>query len=233
MKEKANIIYFVADQMRADSLHHLGCTASQTPHLDAIAKEGISYANAYCQNPVCVPSRCSFLTGLYPHTTGHRTIHYLQNEGEPNIMKTMKAHGYEVVWAGRNDVIPAHRSLREYCDVYFNGRDLENHVDDCSKNRPYPHPPAPNTTPAHNDVTQPGYYSQFIGKLSREQAHALGKAGNDWMTLQALFRYLRRRKSKRPLFLYISLLFPHPPYGCEEPWYSAIDRSSRRRAKAR
>ncbi|WP_370774151.1 sulfatase-like hydrolase/transferase [Holdemania massiliensis] len=29
----------------------------------------------------------------------------------------------------------------------------------------------------------------------------------------------------RPLFLYISLLFPHPPYGCEDPWYSQIDRS--------
>ena len=87
-----NIIYFVADQLRADALHHLGNEASQTPNLDALASEGISYANAYCQNPVCVPSRCSFLTGLYPHTTGHRTIHYLQNEEAANFMTTMIDH---------------------------------------------------------------------------------------------------------------------------------------------
>ena len=73
--EKQNIIMFVADQMRSDSLHHLGNKASITPNLDQIVNEGVSFENAYCQNPVCVPSRCSFLTGLYPHTTGHRTMH--------------------------------------------------------------------------------------------------------------------------------------------------------------
>ena len=44
---------------------------------DALAAEGVSFTNAYCQNPVCVPSRCSFLTGWYPHTMGHRTMHYM------------------------------------------------------------------------------------------------------------------------------------------------------------
>ena len=90
MAKKENIFLFVADQMRSDSLHHLGNEASITPNLDQLLEDGISYENAYCQNPVCVPSRCSFLTGLYPHTTGHRTMHYLQKEYEPNILKEMK-----------------------------------------------------------------------------------------------------------------------------------------------
>ncbi len=220
-----NIIYFVADQLRADALHHLGNEASQTPNLDALASEGISYANAYCQNPVCVPSRCSFLTGLYPHTTGHRTIHYLQNEEEPNLMKTMKEQGYEVVWAGRNDVVAANHSFEAYCDVYFNGIDRENHRADRSKKQPAKHPSTPNLSPSIKDTSVPGYYSHYLGKLSETQAHQANWAGNDWAILDAVFDYLDHRQSDRPLFLYISLLFPHPPYGCEDPWYSQIDRS--------
>lgn len=57
---RPNIVYFVADQMRADSLHHLGNKAAITPNLDELAQDGVSFENAYCQNPVCVPSRCSF-----------------------------------------------------------------------------------------------------------------------------------------------------------------------------
>jgi arylsulfatase A-like enzyme len=90
---KPHIIYFVADQLRSDALHHLGNPASQTPNMDSLAEEGVSFQHAYCQNPVCVPSRTSFLTGLYPHTTGHRTMHFLQNEDEPNILKEMKNNG--------------------------------------------------------------------------------------------------------------------------------------------
>lgn len=55
-----NIVLFVADQMRSDSMAHMGNPASITPHLDQLAEEGVSFENAYCQNPVCVPSRNSF-----------------------------------------------------------------------------------------------------------------------------------------------------------------------------
>ena len=77
MSNKPNIVWFVADQMRCDSMAHMGNPAASTPNLDALAQEGVSFTNAYCQNPVCVPSRCSFLTGWYPHTMGHRTMHYM------------------------------------------------------------------------------------------------------------------------------------------------------------
>lgn len=61
---KVNIIIFNPDQMRADSIGHLGNPAARTPFLDEWAKsEAVSFRNAFCQNPVCVPSRCSFTTG--------------------------------------------------------------------------------------------------------------------------------------------------------------------------
>ena len=129
MSKKPNILAFVADQMRNDALHLMGNAASLTPNLDAMATEGVAFQNAYCQNPVCVPSRSSFLTGLYPHTTGHQNMHYLQREDEPNLLKVMKENGYEVIWIGRNDVVPADRAKTAYCDEYYDGRDFFNKRD--------------------------------------------------------------------------------------------------------
>lgn len=76
------------------------------PHLDAFAKqEAVSFENAFCQNPVCVPSRCSFLTGLYPHTNGHRTMHYMLNDNETSIFQELRTAGYYVWMNSRNDLI--------------------------------------------------------------------------------------------------------------------------------
>ena len=74
MDPRPNIIIINPDQMRADSLHHLGNEAAYTPNMDKITQDGVSFSQAFCQNPVCTPSRCSFLTGLYPHVNGHRTM---------------------------------------------------------------------------------------------------------------------------------------------------------------
>lgn len=215
---KTNIVYFVADQMRSDSLHHMGCEASITPHLDQVLEEGVSFENAYCQNPVCVPSRCSFLTGLYPHTTGHRTMHYLQDEDEPNFLRTMKNNGYEVIWVGRNDIIPGNKSKADYCDMYFDGQHDYDTKDVIHKQG------MTYKAPKNVDTTVPGYYSQFIGKMSEEQAHQKGFMGNDWACLESALKYLDERDDSKPFFLYVTISYPHPPYACEEPWFSSIDR---------
>lgn len=106
MNKKPNIIIFNPDQMRADSLHHLGNPASITPTLDQMAAaDSVSFRNAFCQNPVCVPSRCSFMTGLYPHVHGHRTMGHLLHAEEPSLLKELKDAGY-YVWANaRNDLV--------------------------------------------------------------------------------------------------------------------------------
>ena len=54
-------------------------------------------------------------------------MHFLQ---EPNILRSMKNQGYEVIWIGRNDIIPANRSKTEYCDEFYSGSDFVNHRDD-------------------------------------------------------------------------------------------------------
>lgn len=211
---RPNILYFVADQMRADAQHYLGNPAASTPNLDALVEEGVGFRNAYCQNPVCVPSRCSFLSGLYPHTDGHRTMHFLQREDEPNILRTMKNAGYEVIWIGRNDVIPGTRSKEEYCDAYYDGVHLED-----TKSVSLPMKIAGHGKPKEwND----DMYSFYIGKVP-----GYGKV--DEGCVEACLRYLDEKAASgndRPFFVYCTLSFPHPPYGCDDPWYSLIDRNS-------
>lgn len=225
MDNRSNIVWFVADQMRADSMAHLGNPAASTPNLDAMAQEGVSFANAYCQNPVCVPSRCSFLTGLYPHTLGHRTMHFMMHREDPNILKTMKEAGYEVVWIGRNDFIPGSWSKEQYCDHFFDGTDLVDKVDveGLKMNfggKDFPKPEVPEVFEGH-DLK----YSFFLGKFPE------GSLNNDfdWNCMNAALAFLDSidpEKQEKPFFIYCTLSFPHPPYGCEEPWYSLIDRTA-------
>ena len=62
---RPNILIIQADQHRADCIGAYGNTDIQTPHIDALAADGVRYDNSFCPYPVCTPSRYSFLSGLY------------------------------------------------------------------------------------------------------------------------------------------------------------------------
>ena len=61
-----NILFMMADQMRADVLSCAGNTAIRTPNLDKLAAEGVRFSNAFSSTPSCTPARAAILTGLSP-----------------------------------------------------------------------------------------------------------------------------------------------------------------------
>ena len=74
----ANIVFIMTDNQGAWTLGCYGNRDIRTPHIDAMASGGMRFANAYCVNSVCSPSRATYLTGLLPSQHG---IHcYLGNE---------------------------------------------------------------------------------------------------------------------------------------------------------
>ena len=93
--KQPNIIYLFSDQHRHDAMGCAGNKVVQTPALDRLASEGLRCSRAYCQSPVCMPSRASVITGLYPHQHG-----ILQNfvaDSDPNwptMMKQLQKVGY-------------------------------------------------------------------------------------------------------------------------------------------
>jgi arylsulfatase len=63
-----NILWYCSDQQRFDTIGALGNPHVHTPNLDRLVRQGVAFTHAYCQAPICTPSRASMLTGKYPST---------------------------------------------------------------------------------------------------------------------------------------------------------------------
>ena len=62
-----NVLLLMTDEHKPHALGIDGDPLARTPNLDALARTSVRFDNAYCTSPVCVPSRFSLMTGLYPH----------------------------------------------------------------------------------------------------------------------------------------------------------------------
>lgn len=221
--KRPDIIIFNPDQWRGDVMGHLGNPAAQTSELDAlVATDAVSFRNAFVQATVCTPSRCSFMTGWYPHVRGHRTMHHMLNPNfdEPNLLHVLRANGYFVWWGGKNDMVPGQLGYEAHCDEKFRPTraDYErwgvepsegNHGGDL----------AWRGTPGGDN-----FYSFFKGKLSRSDG---GKYfDGDWAMVYGAIDFLRAYEGEQPLCVFLPIGYPHPPYCVEEPWYSLTDRSA-------
>ena len=71
MTNKPNVVFVIADQLRASSLPIYGEKQIETPNIDRLANEGVVFTNAVSSCPVCTPYRGMLLTGRHPQTTGH------------------------------------------------------------------------------------------------------------------------------------------------------------------
>ncbi len=67
--KKLNVLFIISDDLTITATSCYGNDAIRTPNIDQLASEGIRYQRAYCQYPVCGPSRASFMSGYYPHAT--------------------------------------------------------------------------------------------------------------------------------------------------------------------
>ncbi|HIT90692.1 MAG TPA: sulfatase-like hydrolase/transferase [Candidatus Merdenecus merdavium] len=204
--KRPNIIILNPDQMRADSMGHMGNLASITPNLDKLAKEGISFSNAFCQNPVCTPSRCSFMSGWYPHVAGHRTMTHMMQSHEPVLLKYLKDNGYQVWMNQRNDLLPAQHGdyYKDYCTSFF--RIDQDHL--------------PESLPDDNwrgEEDGDNYYSFYRGLIPKRKD--LDKIWTD-----GAVNFIENYKEDQPFCIFLPWMNPHPEYQVEEPYFSMIDR---------
>lgn len=107
-----NILWICTDQQRWDTIHALGNPHIRTPNIDRLCAEGVAFTHAHCQNPICTPSRASFLTGMYPRylnacTNGNESW---QNEA-PLITRTLADAGYDCGLAGKLHLSAAHNRI--------------------------------------------------------------------------------------------------------------------------
>jgi arylsulfatase len=102
--DQPNIILIVTDQERYDTIGALGFDWMQTPNLDRLMNEGVSFDRCYCTAPSCAPSRASFFCADWPHRIGVlRNGHHWQ---KPSWIETFQDAGYHTINLGKMHTQP-------------------------------------------------------------------------------------------------------------------------------
>ncbi len=99
---RPNFILFITDDISAEDLGCYGDPVAKTPHLDRMAAEGLRFDRAILTISSCSPSRCSLITGRYPHNTGAPELHTDLPEGQPLFPKMLKDAGYYTALSGKH-----------------------------------------------------------------------------------------------------------------------------------
>ncbi len=199
---KPNILFLMSDQHRGDCLGADGNRAIYTPSLDALAREGARFSNAYCSTPSCIPARASLLTGLSPWNHG-----LLGMDGWPiahqyptEMPRSLREAGYYTAGIGKMEFGPvaatdhgfhqlirdetAHAFRNDYESWFFSN--------------------APNTEPTAQGLGWNDYPAKAYPFPERlHHTHWTGETA---------VRFLRTYDRPEPFFLKVSFIPPHSPY---------------------
>ena len=106
MSKVRNVLFIMADQLRADYLSCGGHPALETPNLDKLAAKGVMFDRAYVQSPVCGPSRMSFYTGRYAFNHGASWNFVPLPVGEATLGDYLRPHGVRTALVGKTHMRP-------------------------------------------------------------------------------------------------------------------------------
>lgn len=201
--QRPNIVIFMADQLRADALAPFAPArkTAHTPVLDELAARSTVFNDAFVQHPVCGPSRVSMMTGWYPHVHGHRSLTNLVKPWQPNLLRIARDAGYNVCFAGRRG------------DVFAPGV-TEASTDVCGWLVRPRHGFSASPFAEHS----PQWNAMYVGRRDHDPAsgpvldfdEACIRTAEQWLA----------DAPRGPWLLFVPLIFPHPPFEVEDPWFS-------------
>lgn len=214
--KQPNIIWFCTDQQRYDTIHALGNPCLRTPNMDRLVNEGVAFERTYCQNPICSPSRGSFLTGRYPRTTRssiNGNDHF--SKDEVLVTKMLADNGYECGLIGKLHLTSHYR--RE-----------EERVDDGYSYWQYSPQPCDDWAPGINkymdwlkekgvdwysEYTMPCEWPPRNGYMLPERIKGLKEEDHQttWCVDKAI-EFMQNRTDDRPFCLSVNPFDPHPPF---------------------
>jgi len=100
--DRPNFIFYITDDISFNDYGFTGHPTIQTPHVDRMAEEGRVFTNAYLSTSSCSPTRCSIITGRYPHNTGASELHRNLPKTQTIFPETLKDAGYYTVLSGKH-----------------------------------------------------------------------------------------------------------------------------------
>ncbi|MBA2278280.1 MAG: sulfatase-like hydrolase/transferase [Chloroflexia bacterium] len=102
---RPNLLIIMSDEHAPHFSGAYGHPLVQTPHLDRLVAEGVLFEQAYCNTPLCVPSRMSFMTGRFVHNTGAWDNASPLASDAVTWAHRLRAAGYDVVLAGKQHFV--------------------------------------------------------------------------------------------------------------------------------
>lgn len=213
MASRPNILWYCTDQQRFDTIGALGNPHVQTPTVDRLVSEGVAFTHAYCQSPICTPSRSSFLTGMYASR-----LHNTRNGNEsfppypPVITRLLADAGYECGLVGKFHLQSA-------------GHRTEPRIDDGYTYWKFSHAPRDDWPSGHD-------YAEWV----RERGGDLDALRNSddrvptelhqttWASEMSI-DFIRRPHSQ-PWLLSVNIYDPHPPFIPPRAWRERFDAES-------
>jgi arylsulfatase K len=111
---KANIVFIQCDSMDGRAMGCMGhpAMAHATPNLDALARRGVTFRYAYCNNPICCPSRASMWSGTYTHHCEGWNNYKGLEKGDPTFRTQLDEGGYRTQTFGKTDYLSGQHSIR-------------------------------------------------------------------------------------------------------------------------
>lgn len=101
LSPRRNIVFILVDDQRYDAFSFMGHPFLKTPHLDALAANGLVFENAFVTTSLCSPSRASILTGQYAHKHGVLSNSTRLPSHLPTFPKELQKAGYETAFIGK------------------------------------------------------------------------------------------------------------------------------------
>jgi arylsulfatase A-like enzyme len=198
----------MSDQHNASCLGVAGHPVVKTPNLDRLARRGVRFTSAYCNNPICAPSRVSFVSGQYCHT--HRVvgnnIFELDDRNPNSLGACLRRYGYQTAMIGKAHMIKAwddeaYEHIR-YCDLCDAVRK------DPRKNHYFKYLIDHGIADRYEDGTLPPEHParrEFCATAGLPYEHSI----EHW-TGEETLEFLKNRDRNRPFFVHMSFERPHP-----------------------